>query len=349
MLTLVTGATGWLGSRLVEALVRGLPAVPQFATPAPARQVRCLTLPGADTTMLRGMGEAVQICTGDLCNPAAVQAFCRDAAGATLFHCAGVIHPARSVRELFAVNLEGTRNLLQAAEQAGVRRVIVVSSNSPIGVSRQPEHCFDETTPYNPYMAYGRSKMQMEQLTHTFQERGNLETVIVRPPWFYGPYQPPRQTLFFTMIKNGAVPIVGDGNNRRSMVYIDNLCQGLLLCEQAPQANGETYWIADHRPYTMNEIVDTIERLLEQEFHFTVAHKRMRLPAFAGEVATAIDGTLQRFQLYHQKIHVLSEMNKTIACSIEKARTSLGFEPAIELEMGMRLSIQWCIEQGYTI
>lgn len=348
-LTLVTGATGWLGTRLIEALVKGIPEVPSLASPDPNRHVRCLVLPGVDTTVFGSMADRIDLCVGDLRNPADVQAFCDHAAGATLFHCAGVIHPTQGVRELFAVNVEGTRNLLQAAEQAGVRRVIVVSSNSPLGVSRQADHCFDESSPYNPYMAYGRSKMQMEQVTHAFQARGKLETVIVRPPWFYGPYQPPRQTLFFTMIKNGSVPIVGNGNNRRSMVYIDNLCYGLLLCEHAPQANGQTYWIADRRPYTMNEIVDTIERLLSTEFHLPVVRKRMRLPTIVGELATVVDGTLQHFQVYHQKIHVLSEMNKTIACSIEKARTTLGFEPTVDLETGMHRSIQWCLDQGYQI
>lgn len=79
-------------------------------------------------------------------------------------------------------------------------------------------------------MNYGRSKMLMEQVVHEYQARGKLETVILRPTWFYGPNQPERQTTFFRMIKNGMSPIAGDGENLRSMVYIDNLCQAMLLC-----------------------------------------------------------------------------------------------------------------------
>ena len=67
---------------------------------------------------------------------------------------------------------------------------------------------------------------------------GAFETVVIRPPWFYGPGQPPRQALFFTMIKDGKAPLVGRGDNRRSMAYIDNICQGLLLCERVEQARG---------------------------------------------------------------------------------------------------------------
>ncbi|HEX9934178.1 MAG TPA: hypothetical protein VGB38_03190, partial [bacterium] len=154
-----------------------------------------------------------------------------------------------------------------------------------------------------------------------------------------------RQTLFFGMIKRGQAPIVGDGENLRSMMYVDNLCQGMLLAEANPAANGQAYWMSDVRPYSMNEIVDTVETLMETEFNIPVAHKRLRLPSFASEVATVCDFTLQKIGLYHQKIHVLSEMNKTIACSVRKAQAELGYSPVVELEEGMRRSLAWCMER----
>ena len=75
----------------------------------------------------------------------------------------------------------------------------------------------------------------------------------------------------------------------------------------------------------------------------------MRLPSIAAEIAYYVDAAIQATGLYHQKIHVLSEMNKNIACSIERARTELGYEPKIALREGMRRSIQWCLDQGQTI
>ena len=96
----------------------------------------------------------------------------------------------------------------------------------------------------------------------------------------------------------------------------------------------------------MNEIVDTIERLLETEFGQKCAHKRLRLPAFASSFAFAADSALQALGVYHQKIHVLSEMNKTIACSVAKVERELNYRPAIELEEGMRRSLAWCVAQG---
>ena len=315
-LAIVTGAAGWLGKSLVQALAD--------------RPVRALGLPEAD---------------GDLRNPEVTERLCEGARGATLFHTAGVVHPKR-VRDFFEVNVRGTENLLRAAAKAGVRRAVVVSSNSPVGTNPSPDHAFDEASPYAPYMGYGRSKMLMEQLVQGFSERGEIETVILRPPWFYGPNQPPRQTLFFEMIRDGKGPVVGAGENRRSMVYIDNLVQGLLLAERTERARGETYWIADERPYTMNEILDTVERLLEEEFLIPCAHRRLRLPGIASDVAWLVDWSLQKAGLYHQKVHVLSEMNKSIACSIDKAKRELGYRPEIALEEGMRRSIAWCIERG---
>jgi nucleoside-diphosphate-sugar epimerase len=151
------------------------------------------------------------------------------------------------------------------------------------------------------------------------------------------------------MVKDGKFPILGDGGNKRSMSYVDNTCQALLLSATKQAASGQTYWIADQAPYTMNEIVDTVERLLESEFHIKVQHKRLKLPSLAGSVAYGIDYMLQEFGIYHQKIHVLSEMNKTIACSVIKAEHDLGYHPKITLEEGMRRSIQWCLDNGHQI
>jgi nucleoside-diphosphate-sugar epimerase len=342
-ITLVSGANGWLGTQLVWNLVNGFNDVPALQAPEPGRRLRCLTLPGADLSRLRRLAPLAEFSSGDICAAPAVKEFCREAAGGTLFHCAGLIHPRRRVRELYRVNVDGTRQLLQAAEAAGVRRAVIMSSNSPIGINPAGVPLFTESSPYNPYMNYGRSKMQMEAVVREFQERGKMETVIVRSPWFYGPYQPERQSLFFRMSRDGKVPLLGNGENRRSMAYVENICQGLVLCEKTAQANGEVFWIADARPYSMNEIIAAVETLLENEFAMPVAHQRLKLPFWVGEIATLADRLIQATGLYSQKIHVLSEMNKTIACSSEKARSVLGYDPKISLLEGMRRSLQWVL------
>ncbi|MCX8092190.1 MAG: NAD-dependent epimerase/dehydratase family protein [Verrucomicrobiae bacterium] len=345
-LALVTGATGWLGSRLVEVLIRGLADDERFREPPGGLRVRALVLPGEDATVLRELSERVDIVTGDVRRAGDCERFCAGAGGAILFHTAGVIHPRR-VREFYQVNRDGTVNMLEAAIRAGLRRAVVVSSNSPCGCNPHPDHLFDELSPYRPWLNYGRSKMEMELAVRA--RAGRMETVIVRAPWFYGPNQPPRQTLFFRMIRAGRVPIVGGGANLRSMAYVDNLCQGLLLAATHPQAAGRVFWIADRRPYAMNEIVDTVERLLEREFGLPCAHRRVRLPGFVSRLAWMADAILQAFGFYNAKIHVLAEMNRTIACSVARAERELGYRPTVELEEGMRRSLRWCIARGLRI
>jgi nucleoside-diphosphate-sugar epimerase len=345
---LVTGAPGWLGTRLVETLLQGLPDGPTLASRTD-RRVRCLVLRGADPAPVEKLGPGVELTLGDLTDPPSIDAFLTEARGATLFHAAGIIHPTRGTRQFNEVNAQGTTRLVDAAKRAGVRRLIYVSSNSPIGTNSHRDEVFDETASYNPYMGYGRSKMIAEQAVLAADGEGGLETVVIRPPWFYGPGQPPRQGLFFTMIKEGRVPIVGSGDNRRSMAFIDNICQALLLCERIPAARGQVYWIADRRPYAMLEVVDTIERVLERDFGIAVAHKRVRLPAFVSDVAWAADKALQSVGLYSPKVHVLSEMSRTISCSIDKAQRELGYDPKVDLEEGMRRSIRWMIERGLAI
>ena len=319
---IVTGAKGWLGSRLVTHLSEGLPDYPQ---PDPYRVV------GTDKDHL------------NLLDRTGVKDFFQAHPGAVVFHTAGMIHPPK-VADFYKVNVEATRNVLEAARESNASRVVVVSSNSVCGCNPHPDHLFDEDSPYRPYMNYGKSKMQMEQLV----KESGLEYVLIRAPWFYGPNQPPRQTTFFQMIKKGMFPIVGSGQNMRSMAYVDNLCHGLQCAAETPGAAHQIYWIADSRPYSMNEIVETVGEALRSHGH-TVKPNRFKVPWIIGEFATWADFVIQSAGLYHQKIHVLSEMNKSIACTTERAEKELGYTPKISLFEGMSRSLQWLKENGLEV
>ena len=336
-----------MGNRLLHFLQEEHPDWPEGRERPAYSAIRCLVQPGVALDRLRAIAPDAEVVEGDVRDPAAVGRFVAGAEDATVFHLAGIIHPALRVRDLFEINLQGTRNLVAAATAVRVRRLVATSSNSPCGFSRDPSALFDESSPYRPYMAYGRSKMLMEQAVRGASRQ--IETVIARPCWFYGPEQPERQTTFFTMIKDGTGPIVGGGEARRSMSYVDNTALGLLLAAAVPEAAGQTYWLADERPYSMNEIVGTVEGLLRDELGMDVDGGRMRLPGLASEVAMAVDASLQAAGFYEQRIHVLSEMNKTIACSIAKARDELGYRPRVELREGMRRSIADLLDRGQSI
>lgn len=258
----------------------------------------------------------------------------------TVFHAIGLIHPRR-IRELFAINTQGTKNIIEAAIEAKTKRCIYISSNSSCGFNANKDQLFQETDRPTPYMSYGLSKLQAEQIVQQCHKDGKIETVIIRPCWYYGPNQPERQTRFFKMIQSGKPIIFGNGQNLRSMSYIDNVIHGLLLAEKSEKANGQTYWISDERPYTVLEIYYTIAELLNiKDFkpHF--------VPDITSEICATLDKILQSCGLYSSNMHVAGEMNKNIACSIEKAKTELGYRPQVGLREGMQRSLAWCRSQG---
>ncbi len=333
--TIVTGASGWLGTGLVTALAGG-------GRYGREGVIRGLVRAGDATAHLP---RDVQLFIGDVTKPDSLATLFASTSGVVdVIHTAGIIHPAKSMGEFDAVNHIGTRNVMAAALDAGVRRVVHVSSNSPFGTNGARNDRFGNDEPYHPYLAYGSSKKDGELAVLDAVDRG-LNAVMVRPPWFYGPHQPARQTTFFTMVKNGKFPILGDGGQMRSMTYIDNLVQGIVRAELTVTEPGKGWWIADGEPYSVSEIVETVGDALRAE-GFEVKPNSFRLPNVAGTVAEKIDRVTQGIGKYITQFHVLGEMNKNIAVDISAARTELGYEPEIALAEGMRNSIRWCMEQG---
>ncbi|MAT04585.1 MAG: hypothetical protein CL424_06040 [Acidimicrobiaceae bacterium] len=335
--TVVTGAGGWLGTALVHELAGRHEGSRDGAIVA-------LATDHADAERLSAIDERVRPVVGDVRSPESLEPLFAASVGVTdVVHAAGVIHP-NTYADFDAINHLGTRNVLAAARAADVRRFVHVSSNSPFGTNTHPGDRFRNDEPYAPYYGYGRSKMAAELAVWDAVADG-FDAVIVRPPWFYGPHQPPRQTTFFRMVRTGRFPVFGDGRQRRSMVYVGNLVRGVQLAQLVDTPGGRAWWVADERPYEVREIVETVGRALTDE-GFDVAPNRIRFPDVVGRVAERADALIQARGGYHQQIHVLGEMNKTIACDISAARADLGYEPDVDLYEGMRRSIRWCITQG---
>lgn len=329
----ITGAAGWLGQNLVRAV-------------APERTaVRCLVRTPEEASLLSLVHPSVQTVVGDVRDVSALGALFDGAKGATVVHAAAVIHPPRRVQELHDVNVGGTQLVLDEARRAGAGRVVHISSNSPFGANPTPDDRFTEDSPMHPYLGYGRSKADAEGLVTTAHGRGDVEAVILRPPWFYGPFQPERQTQWFRAVRRGRFPLVGDGTNRRSMVFTGNLVHAVLRAEVAPAAAGRAYWIADGDPLDLRTILATVRQAMEAE-GLPVSGGQPRLPRVAGVVAERLDTFLQGRGRYVQPLHVLGELKDTIACDIGRARAELGYDPPTELLGGMRASIRWCRERG---
>jgi nucleoside-diphosphate-sugar epimerase len=328
MTIIVTGAAGWFGQAFLDLLaaegvsdvraVVGSPAdVPVVLDVLPTARVHV-----ADVTVASQVAEAFE----------GLQQ-CR------VVHAAGVIHP-RQVSEFEAVNVGGTRNVLEAALDAGLTRFVHLSSNSTIGTNPGPDEVFRDSEPFDPYLGYGASKMRAEVLVGQVLGEAGVSGIVLRPPWFYGRFQPERQARFIETVRSGKFPLVGDGGNRRSMVDVDRLAHAAWLATNSDLSGVRSYWIADRDPYTMNEILDAV-RTAAWEEGLTVKPGAMRLPAVAGRVAHRVDAFLQSRGRYQQEIHVAGELDKNIACSVAGAQRDLGFEPADSLVEGLRRSIRW--------
>ncbi|MFN8125153.1 MAG: NAD-dependent epimerase/dehydratase family protein [Candidatus Nanopelagicales bacterium] len=334
----LTGGAGWFGRAFLAQLA---------ANPFPAAHLRVMVNAPGDVPVVAAAAPDAAIYVGDVRSGADVADLFDGLGSHVLVHAAGIIHPER-VSDFFDVNAEGTRRVVRTAVDHGLTRMVHVSSNSPIGTNPGPDEAFRDVEPYDPYLGYGRSKMAGEIAVTETLAAAQVPGIIVRPPWFYGPYQPDRQARFLKTVRQGKFPLVGSGGNRRSMVYVDNLADGVRLAAESQLPGVRSYWIADDRPHTMLEILDGVREAARLE-GLEVVDSVRRLPNAAGNAAERVDRLLQQRGRYQQEIHVAGELNKTIACRIDGARRDLGYEPRVSLVEGMRRSYRWGLDNGQDV
>jgi nucleoside-diphosphate-sugar epimerase len=145
---------------------------------------------------------------------------------------------------------------------------------------------------------------------------------------------PDRQNLFYKMVISGRFPIIGNGKNIRSLANVKNICQAILLSSILKISKGKIYWIADDKNYNMIEILEIIKRVYKDKFNIQPKKNFIKIPFFVGQLFELLDYLIQKTGFYSQKIHVLSELNKNIACDISLAKKELNYMPKIGLYEG---------------
>lgn len=337
---IIFGANGWLGKNLLD----------QFDSKIKKGNNFSLTAVIEDESQQIELKDFKQFITriinADITNPNQLNFLKKNNGDRLIIHCASVIHP-KNVKQFYKVNYFGTKNIIEMSKHSSAKTTFIyISSNSPFGVnsSNQLSSSFDEQSEYKPYMKYGFTKMLAEKEVKKSASQ-NFKFCIVRAPWFYGKYQPARQFEFFKMIKNGNVPLIGSGKNKRSMISVQSLAKAVWLSACNEKAENNIFWIADKNPYEMKDIIDTIRQIMDKDFHIITRAGYIKLPNLISEIAFYIDKLLQEFGLYNQKIHVLSEMNKNIHCSVSKAEKLIGFQPEISQRNSLLESIQEAIDK----
>ena len=320
----VIGGAGFIGCRLCEVLVSRGDSVTAFDK-SPIRPE--LTRQGVTPIL------------GDLLSENAVCLACHGTDA--VFNLAGALGRWRTpVQELESANTVAPGFLVTCMASMAAGRVIHVSTTGvtgplPDGVDASEDY------PPNPVTDYQQTKLAGEQAAINAHKEAGVPLVIVRPGFVYGPGDRHKLSLFKTIAK-GRMILVNEGKSRLHPTFVDDLVEGLIVASEKAPGNGEAYNIAGPRPVTTRELVETIADAVGVP-RPQKSLSEGTLLRVAG-IAESIGRILHREPpITRSRVKLLSE---SYACSIEKARRELGFEPKVDLTEGIRRTVEWYRRQG---
>ena len=321
-LALVTGASGFVGSHVVDELLRR------------GVSVRCLLRSTSSRRWLDG--KPVEIVDGDVCARETLDAAVQGADW--LVHAAGLTH-ARNAAEFHHANETGTANLVDAALHASPapKRFVYISSQAASGPSRNGSPVTEDLPP-QPVSPYGESKLAGERIVMS----SNLPVVSIRPPTVYGP----RETSllkYFRAVKMHLRPEPG-GPRNFSIVYAEDHARAVWECLNQDRAVGKIYFVAGPDITSARELGDLIQHALGTwAWRVTVPSLVLQGGALLGEAAGAITGRAPF--LTREKLREITCGAWTV--SSKKIRDELGWTSAMPIEQGVHVTARWYRETGW--
>ena len=329
-MNLVTGASGLLGSHMVEKLRGG------------DRPVRALVRRNSVRTWLES--QKVEFVEGDLGQPKALRAACEGVD--VVYHSAAKVGDWGRWEEYQRVTIDGTKNMIDAAIAAGVRRFVHVSSISVYGYHTR-ECTIDETEPLGfklyKWAYYSRSKIEAEKVVWKAQREGKIEVTVIRPAWIYGERDRATVARLVGMIQQRKAKILGPGNNRLNVIYAGNIAEAAITAAHLPAANGEAYNCSNDGNITQQEYFDLLADAIGAPR--VTRHVPYRVAYTAGFVLELL-GHLFRFKnppfITRYAVWL---MGRRSFFSAEKARKHLNLQATVPYERGIPNTIRWYFAQ----
>ncbi|HYA87090.1 MAG TPA: NAD-dependent epimerase/dehydratase family protein [Nitrospirota bacterium] len=316
---LVTGGTGFVGSHLVELLLRN------------GYALTCLV---RDPLHLRWLeGRDVRLVHGDCTRPESLAAAVQGVS--VVFHCAGLTK-ARRARDYYLVNHLGTRNLLEACARynPAIDKFVLVSSQAAAGPSPDGRPVKDGDTPH-PVSDYGRSKLLAENEVRIFKDR--LPVVILRPSSVYGPRDVDIYELF-RWASNGLTLEMTGGDRYLNLCYVEDLTAALLLSAEHRTQSGSIYFVAENRPYSWSEV----RALLLSTGH--VKARTIKIPygaAYLVGLASEIGSLFSKRPALTNRQKVREAAQRYWLCDVSNTENDIHFRSEFPLEKGLELTWQW--------
>ncbi|MBA4187370.1 MAG: epimerase [Planctomycetaceae bacterium] len=320
---LVTGATGFVGSHVAEALVKR------------GDTVRALARPGADTTELEKLG--ITIIRGDLSNPEAVKPAVEGVD--VIVHCAAKVGDWGPLEDYRKVNVEGLRALLDATLGKPLHRFVHVST---LGVYEARHHYqTDESEPLpdKHIDGYTQSKVETERLALQYHRKQSVPVTILRPGFVYGPRDRTLLPRIAKRLAEGSVMYIARGKYAMNTIYVGNLADAVLLAIDSPNAVGEIFNITDGEAVSKRRFFET----LADGLGLKRPKKFPPVPVWLARILANWRESKFRRENRPTPPRITQAQLKfaglNLDFSIAKARTKLGYQPRVLFDEGMKQAI----------
>ena len=325
MKILVTGGTGFIGSHLVEALLKR------------GDHVRCLLRKVGDLKWLKGL--PIETAYGDCSDEPSLREAVKEVD--QVIHLAGITKAVKE-KTYFEINALGTKNLIQACldNNPRIRKFIYLSSQAAAGPCRNGNKK-KESDQCEPISPYGQSKRMGEELALAHAQE--LPFLILRPCAVYGPRERDIYT-FFKLVSKKVKPCLFGEDQHISLCYVDDIVQAILLGTRSQEPSGEIFFLSDGQDYRLEEVGDIMAQAMG------INPICIRVPAW---VITGMASFSEYFSKLSGKPPLLNRgkveevVQKNWVCDITKAKTALGFQPKISLLEGAKLTFEWYKKENW--